>query len=111
MSSGADLDTRGSVIVILQLQLIEVAIPHLIRLARGPSVHPVFIGAKIGYFIALRSVPGVQHRISDRLSHLVGGNASRRIRFSVAIRGGRAWGLAYTSLAVRLVSINDRCSC
>src|SRR5205823_6241024 len=62
-NSGAKLDTGIGVVVPLLLQFVEIAVPHLVRVARVPGVHAVIVGTQIADLVARRGVPGVEQRI------------------------------------------------
>ena len=86
---GADFDARTGVVVILQLQIIVMAVPGLVR----QTAIPITGGAaeiprtQIADFLAVCAVPpGIQLRIRVRLGNLVAGDVNVCVGRNVAAR-------------------------
>src|SRR5215471_3636686 len=106
-NSGAELDTGTGVVVPLLLQFVEMAVPHLVRLARVPGVHAVTVGTQITDLVARRGVPGVEQRVGERLCQLVANGGRRRVRRDGPVRYRGAKDLTGAGVAKGLIRVDD----
>src|SRR5208337_5620254 len=84
---GANLDASTGMVVVLQLQIIVVAVPGLIGQTAIPISGAELPRTQVTDFLAVSAIPpGVQLRIGGGLCDLVAGDVNVRVRRNVAAR-------------------------
>jgi len=107
----ADLDASTGVVVVLQLQIVEVAVPGLIRQTAIPISGAELPRTQVADFLAVRGIPpGIELGIGGGLGDLVAGDVDVRVRRLVAagimLTGRRIVGVG--GVGVRRVGIDSR---
>src|SRR5271157_884687 len=108
---GADLDASTSVVVVLQLQIIEVAVPRLIRQTAIPISGAELPRTQVADFLAVSAIPpGIELGIGGGFGDFVAGDVDVRVRRLVAagimLTGRRI--VAVGGVGVRHVGIDSR---
>src|SRR5271157_613557 len=106
---GADLDASTGVVVVLQLQIVEVAVPRLIRQTAIPISCAELPRTQVADFLAVSAIPpGVQLRICGGFGDLVAGNVDVCVRRNTAARIMLTRCVAVRGICVGHVGIDSR---
>src|ERR1019366_4630480 len=105
----SDLYATADVIVVLQLQIVEISVPHLVGQAAIPRVSTEGPGTEVADFFAVRRIPpGVEFRIGGGFCDFVAGYVDRRIGRLIAAGIVLSASVTMVGVGVRLVAVNNR---
>src|SRR5215469_446841 len=100
------LHAAPRMVVILCLEFVEAAIPHLVRQSAITRVGAIDVGADIANLISAAVEPGVQLQIRRCFGQFMAGCRSGGIRGGITVWRWTPRSLAHAGVAERLVTVH-----